>query len=150
MALFLLTSAWLVPSRCVFLREVVNDNILPFAGLPRTVRRARRRPGCCSSGKRAASLTKPGTSRLSPNSPDNKIRIAEQNVIHTPLPYSSGLRETGNGRRKRCYNLARHLDDTTTQPDDPQSTTHSLSQPGHRESVAGDSRRTAGRAKVKV
>ncbi len=118
----------------------------------RTVRRARRMSARQPSGKRAASLTKPGTKQTSPSSRiQNSWLLELQNVIHTPLRGSSD-RElemvVENGVTPRARHLRRQYDDfRLDDPDRRHAYSLSQLQPRHRESVAGDSARKTAREK---
>ena len=80
-----------------FLREVVNDNIPTVTGIsewfaPRAGSRAH-----CLSGK-GGEFKDTGHVAVVTQLLENKIRIAEQNVLHTPLPPGQQwTRELGDG-----------------------------------------------------
>jgi glutathionylspermidine amidase/synthetase len=113
-----------------FLREVVNDNILPFRPLP-TAQNARRGRGAAYLAK-GGEFHETGHVAVITQLLDDKVRIAEQNVIHSPLPLGQQwTRELRLSVENGCYTLHDTFNDTEIlgwmiQTDD---TEHSLPQP---------------------
>lgn len=114
-----------------FLREVVNDNILPLQAFPNGSPRAPE-AGALLIWQKGGEFNETGHVAIITQLLDNKIRIAEQNVIHTPLPPGQQwTRELEMVVENGCYTLRDTFDDTTIlgwmiQTDDTQ---YSLSQP---------------------
>ena len=125
-----------------FLREVVNDNILPLQAFPNGSPRA---PvaGALLIWQKGGEFKDTGHVAVVTQLLENKIRIAEQNVLHTPLPPGQQwTRELEMVVENGCYTLRDTFDDTTIlgwmiQTDD---TRFSLPQP----EIANDSLKIGG------
>ena len=84
-----------------FLREVVNDNILPLQAFPNGSPRA---PvaGALLIWDKGGEFKDTGHVAIITQLHGNKVRIAEQNVIHSPLPQGNKWwTRAGDGGRKR-------------------------------------------------
>ena len=125
-----------------FLREVVNDNILPLQAFPNGSPRA---PvaGALLIWQKGGEFKDTGHVAVVTQLLENKIRIAEQNVLHTPLPPGQQwTRELEMVVANGCYTLRDTFDDTTIlgwmiQTED---TRYSLPQP----EIASDSLKIGG------
>lgn len=96
-----------------FLREVVNDNILPLQAFPNGSPRAPE-AGALLIWQKGGEFNETGHVAIITQLLDNKIRIAEQNVIHTPLPPGQQwTRELEMVVENGCYTLRDTFDDTT-------------------------------------
>ncbi len=109
----------------------MNDNILPLQAFPNGSPRAPE-AGALLIWQKGGEFNETGHVAIITQLLDNKIRIAEQNVIHTPLPPGQQwTRELEMVVENGCYTLRDTFDDTTIlgwmiQTDDTQ---YSLSQP---------------------
>ena len=96
-----------------FLREVVNDNILPLQAFPNGSPRA---PvaGALLIWDKGGEFKDTGHVAIITQLHGNKVRIAEQNVIHSPLPQGQQwTRELEMVVENGCYTLKDTFDDTT-------------------------------------
>ena len=96
-----------------FLREVVNDNILPLQAFPNGSPRA---PvaGALLIWQKGGEFKDTGHVAVVTQLLENKIRIAEQNVLHTPLPPGQQwTRELEMVVENGHYTLRDTFDDTT-------------------------------------
>ncbi|WES67649.1 bifunctional glutathionylspermidine amidase/synthase [Superficieibacter sp. HKU1] len=114
-----------------FLREVVNDNILPLQAFANGSRRPPE-AGALLVWQKGGEFSGTGHVAVITQLCQNRVRIAEQNVIHTPLPPGQQwTRELALVVENGCYTLRDTFDDTTIlgwmiQTDE---TEHSLPQP---------------------
>lgn len=114
-----------------FLRQVVNDNLLPLQAFANG---SKRKPtaGALLIWQKGGEFNETGHVAVITQLVGNKVRIAEQNVIHHPLPPGQQwTRELTLAVKDGCYTLEDTFDDTTIlgwmiQTDD---TEHSLPQP---------------------
>ena len=96
-----------------FLREVVNDNILPLQAFPNGSPRA---PvaGALLIWDKGGEFKDTGHVAIITQLHGNKVRIAEQNVIHSPLPQGQQwTRELEMVVENGGYTLKDTFDDTT-------------------------------------
>lgn len=114
-----------------FLREVVNDNILPLQAFANGSRRPPE-AGALLVWQKGGEFSGTGHVAVITQLHQNRVRIAEQNVIHAPLPPGQQwTRELALVVENGCYTLRDTFDDTTIlgwmiQTDE---TEHSLPQP---------------------
>jgi len=120
-----------------FLREVVNDNILPLQAFANGSRRPPE-AGALLVWQKGGEFSGTGHVAVITQLHQNRVRIAEQNVIHAPLPPGQQwTRELALVVENGCYTLRDTFDDTTIlgwmiQTDE---TEHSLPQPDIRGEV---------------
>lgn len=129
---FLLTSAWHGKFFSLrFLREVVNDNILPLQAFPNGSPRAPE-AGALLIWQKGGEFNETGHVAIITQLWITKFVLLSKNVIHTPLPpWQQWTRELEMVVENGCYTLRDTFDDTTIlgwmiQTDDTQ---YSLSQP---------------------
>lgn len=114
-----------------FLREVVNDNILPLRAFANGSQRPPK-AGALLIWDKGGEFNGTGHVAVITQLHHNRVRIAEQNVIHTPLPPGQQwTRELALVVENGCYTIRDTFDDTTIlgwmiQTDE---TEHSLPQP---------------------
>ena len=114
-----------------FLRQVVNDNILPLQAFANGSKRAPR-AGALLIWQKGGEFHETGHVAVITQLLDDKVRIAEQNVIHSPLPLGQQwTRELRLSVENGCYTLHDTFSDTEIlgwmiQTDD---TEHSIPQP---------------------
>ncbi|KNC12078.1 glutathionylspermidine synthase [Klebsiella sp. RIT-PI-d] len=96
-----------------FLREVVNDNILPLQAFANGSRRAPE-AGALLIWDKGGEFGGTGHVAVITQLHQNRVRIAEQNVIHAPLPPGQQwTRELRLDVEDGCYTLRDTFDDTT-------------------------------------
>ncbi|PLY45593.1 bifunctional glutathionylspermidine amidase/synthase [Lelliottia sp. F153] len=114
-----------------FLRAVVNDTILPLQAFANGSKRAPK-AGSLLIWQKGGEFHETGHVAVITQLMGDKVRIAEQNVLHSPLPVGQQwTRELRLSVEKGCYTLHDTFTDTTIlgwmiQTDD---TEHSLPQP---------------------
>lgn len=96
-----------------FLREVVNDNILPLQAFANGSRRPPE-AGALLVWQKGGEFSGTGHVAVITQLHQNRVRIAEQNVIHAPLPPGQQwTRELALVVENGCYTLRDTFDDTT-------------------------------------
>lgn len=106
------TSGWRGRSSPCVLRQVVNDNILPLQAFANGSKRAPQ-AGALLIWQKGGEFHETGHVAVITQLLDDRVRIAEQNVIHSPLPMGrQWTRELRLSVEDGCYTLHDTFNDT--------------------------------------